>query len=217
MASNGVLCLDNITEVDVNFNGLNIGAGSIVSAWDDLSDPEGAIRTCITLTGNTSDPSGRSSAVTEYNSCFNCFLDNYTIVDVTICGGIISYSIPLSNFTFIPTENQAFFLEINTESDGIVIGCFEVVGVSQISKSDFEGLTTLDVKFLSTLPFPDCETCASGFTSGNESIVCNVCWDGTGYTTTTVTAPHPQWTNQFGQTVSLLDAIQLGGMNGLNN
>lgn len=53
--------------------------------------------------------------------------------------------------------------------------------------------------------------------AGTETEICNVCWDGTGYTTTIVIPPHPQWTNEQGRTVIQLNAVTLGGQNGLNN
>lgn len=215
MAFNGVLCLDSLADVDVSFNGLNIGAGSIVSAWDNLADPEGARRSCITLTGNTDEPAGAITAVTVYNSCYECLVDNYTTITLEYCDAG-TYTVDISDFGTIPTIDDVYFIELTTTGETIV-GCFTITGVEQNTKEVYETLDLSSAKLLATASFPDCKTCLTGFTSGNETVVCNVCWDGTGYTTTIVTAPHPKWTNQFGQTVTLLDAIQLGGMNGLNN
>jgi hypothetical protein len=217
MANNAVLCIDNLTGAEVSFNGLSIGVGSVVSAWNDLSDPENTLRSCLTLTGNTDEPSGSVTAVTQYNSCYECFINNYTTVDLALCGGGISFAVALSNFGYVPTENESFFLEITSSRDGTFVGCFEVSSVAQNSKSDFESIDLGVVKFLATASFPDCDTCASGFTSGVEYKSCNVCWDGTGYTPTVVIVPHPTYTNQFGQTVTQLNAVAIGGFNGLNN
>jgi hypothetical protein len=214
MANNGVLCIDNITEVDVNFNGLNIGVGSVVSAWND-TDPQAARRSCITLTGDTDEPLGSVTAITQYNSCYECLIDNYTTVSLELCSGT-TYIVDLSNFGGVPTENDVFFLELTTTGETI-IGCFTVTGVEQNTKEEYELLDLSVSKYLSSAPFPDCETCKNGFSAGTESTACNICWDGTGYTATVVSVPHPSYTNQFGQTVVQLDAIQLGGMNGLNN
>jgi hypothetical protein len=53
--------------------------------------------------------------------------------------------------------------------------------------------------------------------AGTEATICSVCWDGTGYTATIIHPPHPTWTNGSGQAVVQLNAITLGGPNGLNN
>lgn len=53
----------------------------------------------------------------------------------------------------------------------------------------------------------------SGTSANTEVIMCVVCSG----TTSTVIPPHPIWTNNQNQTVIQLDAVTLGGMNGLNN
>ena len=51
-------------------------------------------------------------------------------------------------------------------------------------------------------------------TSANtESTVCDVCSGNT----VTIIPPHPTWTNNQGNDVIQMNAITLGGPNGLNN
>jgi hypothetical protein len=50
--------------------------------------------------------------------------------------------------------------------------------------------------------------------AGTEYKVCVLDCSGN---TKTITPPHPTWTNGQGDAVILLDAIALGGMNGLNS
>ena len=50
--------------------------------------------------------------------------------------------------------------------------------------------------------------------AGTEYNVCVIDCSGN---TVSITPPHPTWTNEQGRAVVLLDAIALGGMNGLNN
>lgn len=45
----------------------------------------------------------------------------------------------------------------------------------------------------------------------------NVCITDCNGNPVLVTPPHPTWTNEHGKAVVLLDAISLGGMNGLNS
>jgi hypothetical protein len=49
--------------------------------------------------------------------------------------------------------------------------------------------------------------------AGTEYFICNIC-DGVA---TQVAPPHPVWTNNQGLDVILMDAVALGGPNGLNN
>ena len=51
------------------------------------------------------------------------------------------------------------------------------------------------------------------YSANTEYYDCTIC-DGTA---TTVTVPHPVWVNGQGQTIEILNSVQLGGMNGLNN
>jgi hypothetical protein len=63
-----------------------------------------------------------------------------------------------------------------------------------------------------------CNECLNGFSAGTESTICVVCCPcTTGETITSVSAPHPTWTNGQGQAIVQLNAITLGGPNGLNN
>lgn len=54
----------------------------------------------------------------------------------------------------------------------------------------------------------------SGATSANtEYVVCQICSG----TTSTVVPPHPIWTNGQNQPIIQMNAVTLGGVNGLNN
>lgn len=57
-----------------------------------------------------------------------------------------------------------------------------------------------------------------GISAGTEYFACQVCCPCTsGGTVTSVSVPHPIWTGIQGNSITLLDAVQLGGMNGLNS
>jgi len=49
-----------------------------------------------------------------------------------------------------------------------------------------------------------------------ENICLEIC-DPSGNTVTSVPSPHPVWTDNYGTEVTQLNAITLGGQNGLNN
>ena len=67
--------------------------------------------------------------------------------------------------------------------------------------------------------FATCEICNQPLSAGTEyevCVVCSPCGSCSG-TVTSVSAPHPTWTNLDGKSVVILDAVTLGGPNGLNN
>ena len=58
----------------------------------------------------------------------------------------------------------------------------------------------------------------STLSSNTETTICVICCPCTsGETITSVSVPHPTWTDIEGNAVVLLDMVQLGGLNGLNN
>ena len=65
-------------------------------------------------------------------------------------------------------------------------------------------------------PSLSCEDCENPppISAGTEYNVCVIDCSGN---TVSITPPHPTWTNEQGRAVVLLDAIALGGMNGLNS
>lgn len=72
-------------------------------------------------------------------------------------------------------------------------------------------------------PYTNCEICKRSnpttTSAGTESTICVICCPcgSTGSTVTSVSPPHPTWTDSSGNAVVLLNAITLGGPNGLNS
>jgi hypothetical protein len=62
--------------------------------------------------------------------------------------------------------------------------------------------------------FENCYVCNQPLSAGTEVFMCIPDCSGN---TRSVSVPHPTWTNLSGKAVVILDAIQLGGINGLNN
>jgi hypothetical protein len=65
-----------------------------------------------------------------------------------------------------------------------------------------------------SLLFPNVEDALAPLSAGTEYNVCVLDCSGN---TVSITPPHPTWLNDQGKAVVLLDAIELGGMNGLNS
>lgn len=75
--------------------------------------------------------------------------------------------------------------------------------------------------FTASTNYDTCYDCLTAITptlsAGTNYEECLVCYELTGNTVTSVSVPHPTWTDNQGNPVIQLDAVQLGGMNGLNN
>jgi uncharacterized delta-60 repeat protein len=103
-------------------------------------------------------------------------------------------------------------LIISAETSGPIIStgaldCYEIVD---------ECLVFTNGVFTPNEFYENCTLCLQPVSAGTEYTMCVICCPcTTGTTVTTVSPPHPSWTNIQGKTVVLLDAIQLGGMNGL--
>jgi hypothetical protein len=62
--------------------------------------------------------------------------------------------------------------------------------------------------------FPNVEEALAPFSAGTEYKECIIDCNGN---PTSMSPPHPTWLNDQGKAVVLLDAVVLGGMNGLNS
>jgi hypothetical protein len=223
MATINAIYCTGPNEESINFSGQSIPIGSFITAYDGTPAPDN-INYCFEITGDD-EPSGTITATTEtYSSCYDCLVNNFTIVSLVACDDeTITPVFPISAFGYIPIVDQVIYAEIEFNDRGnftTYTKCFKVGEVSQVSEityteSDFSNLNQIIFNNFSIEN--GCNECIYGFSAGTESTACNICWDGSGYTATVVSVPHPTWTNQFGQAVVQLDAIQLGGMNGLNN
>ena len=149
---------------------------------------------------------------------------NTTYTDCSTCIGTTSYAVALvecgtSDFIFvnIPGINFNEILQFLGENDSVIIKdgigrCFSLVGNICVAESEI---------FPSFTPYSlhtDCETCNVPFSAGTPTGICVICCPcTTGETINTVYGPNPTWTNAYGKAIVLLDAIVLGGPNGLNN
>ena len=216
--ANALFCQDNLGE-NINFSGQPILVGSFITAYDGTPAPDN-INYCFEITDVSA--SGTYTATTNtFSSCYDCLANNYTIVDADFCDGSGSLKIDISEFGFIPVGEQVFYLQLTTGRDTI-FACISVGSIAQVSEDNYNSLLsdlyTIDQIIHSNFSLENgCNECLYGFSAGTESTVCVSCFDGSGYTVSVVTAPHPTWTNGQGQAVVQLDAITLGGPNGLNN
>ena len=85
---------------------------------------------------------------------------------------------------------------------------------------DNENLTEDDItKTFLYGPFNSCSACTSPISAGTESLICIVECGVSGISgdTVSISPPHPTYLNGFGKSVIQLNAVEIGGTNGLNS
>ena len=105
------------------------------------------------------------------------------------------------------TLNKVYYFTISKSGETPITSCFEILSG--------ETLGTYQ-RLQDGIEFNSCEECTP-VSAGTEYFVCQICGDASGSTATQITVPHPVWTRPNGASVTLLDAVQLGGMFGLNS
>ena len=229
MANNAILCSDN-TPQSVDFSGQSINIGTFISATNGTDpDPLQNTQSCFEISG-ADEPGGDFTASTEsYTSCYECLVNNYTVVTLVDClTNSLTLVMDISQFGHIPTLNSVIFgtitSPIGSRTEGTYTDCFQITLITQYSENEYVNtylpdLSTIDQIIHSNFSIENgCNECLYGFSAGTESTICVVCCPcTTGETITSVSAPHPTWTNGQGQVVVQLNAITLGGPNGLNN
>jgi hypothetical protein len=228
MAINALFCTDN-SEKSVDFSGLSISVGSYITVSDFTGgSPEQDIFLCAQITDVTQSGSSFSATSNVYTSCYDCLEQNYTLVGMVDClTESITLPVDITQFGYIPTINTVFNLIIDVPSGrnaGRYSGCYYVSTVTQTSEDEYINTYSTELGIInqivsSNFSFENgCNECLYGFSAGTESTICVVCCPcTTGETISSVSAPHPTWTNGQGQAVIQLNAITLGGPNGLNN
>lgn len=170
-------------------------------------------QSCFNVISGTTNPVTEGiNSLTGYSNCLECIQQNdFTIfafdcVDPNING-------PLSSqyFNEFPFGNFYKFCFSDIENPEISICyCLVMAVIAPFSTPPFP-LTI-------TGPFTECGCNEPPRSAGTESTICVICNDViSGETATSVSPPHPVWTDSRGTAVTQLNAIALGGMNGLNS
>jgi hypothetical protein len=226
MPANAIFCVD-LSEDNIDFSGQSISIGSYITATNVVPpDPANDIFSCFEIIASDNPGSSGYTATTSvYSSCYDCLVSNYTVVNFESCDGLLGFNpvIAISEFGFVPSRDEVFYIEINNVGgaiEGTYTTCLRVSSVEQLNQTVYlrEEANFFTINQIIFSNYSTCEECLNGFSAGTETNVCNVCWDGSGYTVSVVSnIPHPTWTNAQGQAVVQLNAITLGGPNGLNN
>ena len=148
-----------------------------------------------------------------YETCCDCYSGNsFITLEFSRCESPDStFTVSLTGFceTYgsMPKLREVFQF-----SEGEVFFCGKLIDVAtSMWGNDY---------FPEEGPFEDCMPCLRTITisAGTEYESCKDCCPcgATGGTVTKVSVPHPTWTDGSGRTIILLDAVVLGGPNGLN-
>jgi len=148
----------------------------------------------------------------EYDDCCECLADdgrgtlNFNFI---ICGTEDEINIEATNFCVdfeLPTTGLTYEIQFGLLGTPF---CATFQGLSEFGETNY---------YYSSGPFSLCENCGEEpelpISAGTEVFIC---YENCSGGTVTISVEHPTWTNQYGQDVVLLDAIQLGGHNGYYN
>lgn len=103
----------------------------------------------------------------------------------------------------VPTIGMIYEIQFDSETPF----CATFTGLTSTGETNYHYVSG---------PSLSCEDCGNPppISAGTEYNVCVIDCSGN---TVSITPPHPTWTNEQGHAVVLLDAIALGGINGLNS
>jgi hypothetical protein len=141
-----------------------------------------------------------------YTDCISCIQSTDGVFIFSECSNSAStVSIDVNEFNTIPSFLQSYYLELTGST-----GCF-------VFEDWSPGDDPTDSISLILGPYEECNVCA-GYnipTSANTAYtLCTLDCDGNPIE---LQFPHPVWTDGYGNAVTQLNAVQLGGPNGLNN
>jgi hypothetical protein len=179
----------------------NAAIGDIVSATGDTTD-------CYEVTSYTSS-SPRDGISNDYEDCLECFKAEFTGVIFSSCtdnNDSVILTASTASLTFLPDPSLVYYMTFSGVSTQYV-GCFEFVEFTNLSNQ---------YQITSSIENNSCYDCrvvyipSSAGTIYYDCVICDT-------TAVTISVPHPVYSNQFGQDVVQLNAVQLGGTYGLYN
>jgi hypothetical protein len=144
---------------------------------------------------------------TEYTDCLDCYQNEFTGVIFQTCSdgnNSVTLTASTSSLTFIPNPSSTYYMTL-TSLFSAFTGCFSFVSFTNAANQ---------YTISSPIEYTSCYNCSVvniPTSAGTVYYTCVIC-NGTA---TTIDPPHPVYTNQYGQDVTQLNAVQLGGENGL--
>ena len=139
--NNAYKCGDSGTTLDVNYNGLTLSPGDVVS-WQLIS--KGGFETgCVTITDvDVSDSS--YSAQTQYTDCYDCLNNNNGVVELSNCArGTDSIILPVSDLGSFLEVGTVIYATIDVNVKGITVritSCWTIDGYSTPTTENYNRL-----------------------------------------------------------------------------
>jgi hypothetical protein len=164
---------------------------------------------CYEVVSYTTETS-RSGLDTEYVDCLSCYQAEFTGVVFSSCtddNDSVVLTASTSSLTFVPNLSSVYYMTFSGASLEYV-GCF--VFVSFTNAANQYQITNVGTEYTSCY---NCSVVNIPSSAGTIYYECRIC-DGVA---TTINPPHPVYSNLYGQDVVQLNAVQLGGENGLYN
>jgi hypothetical protein len=166
---------------------------------------------CGTVGEVTSSPitplSLYNSTYTDCCECLSGITESLNFKFI-ICDTLAEINIEATNFCSeygVPTTGLTYEIQFGSETPF----CATFSGLNESGETNYHYVSG---------PFLDCENCISPppISAGTEVFMCVVeC--GVSGDTVSISPPHPTYLNGFGKAVIQLDAVELGGTNGLNS
>lgn len=162
---------------------------------------------CFTITslansGDTVD----FNIVTGYTDCISCIQDGGGVFIFSECSNNTSLvNINVNEFNTVPSFFQSYYLELTGST-----GCY-VFENWDPSDSPNESISLI------LGPYEECNVCEGYNIPTSANTEYTLCTPNCSGDTIELTFPHPVYTNNYGNAVTQLNAVQLGGPNGLNN
>jgi hypothetical protein len=189
-------------------NPVDVAVLSSITVYN-IGDVVGAIRPfgCFTITslansGDTVD----FSILTGYPDCISCIQEGGGVFIFSVCSDPEKIvSIPVGEFNTVPLFLQSYYLELTKST-----GCYVFVGWSP------EDEPTDSISIILG-PYEECNVCEVYNIPTSANTAYTLCTTGCDGKPVELEFPHPVYTNNYGNAVTQLNAVQLGGPNGLNN
>ena len=138
-------------------------------------------------------------------SCLSCFQSLNGSFKFVSCEDDSSLFLNFDDFSFVPNFGGVYYITTLFST----IGCYEFVG--------WENLSTTDTLLTISEDYVSCEVCEEFNIPTSANTEYSLCVVDCSGNTVNLDMPHPVWTNNYGIEVTQLNAVTLGGPNGLNN
>lgn len=192
-------CVGNVTVILSGSSSPFVG--EVVSAFPFGFDPN--YNDCYTII--SSELAGGEVVSHEIDGTFTTCLDciqseDFIYVFESCVNDGVFLNLDSNTFNFVPEVGLSYYIETGS----VTSGCYVFVSLDSGSSDPYTSIYG---------PYEDCEICVPR----NVNPEYFLCVPDCSGNTITLNLPHPVWTDGYGTPVTQLNAVTLGGPDGLNN